>query len=295
GCNFIGFGVGWDNWKSKDLTSILDNAAVRLAVKAPEDKTIFGLTFICLMEDYSGNFIAGNFKSKYFQEPPIRDSWQYIYLPFNEFEESAEFELNNVKQMSFEFFGSSRIVIGDIEIVEFNDHKADPLPYKLKVEEKLPHNIFDQGFHENNYWGLIEDECRKAKILTEDGNQFISYSWESGKDFPCNDIKWGFSWSGWHPVDFANLPSSASLEFDIRSTDMPNIKIGVIDYNFGNHSVALSSYYPQNSKGSSWVRVKIPLKDLVSGDIQKDNIKQIVFIHSGKGKIDLDNIKLLNS
>jgi hypothetical protein len=53
GCPWLGIGFGWDGWNPKDLSSIIDKAAVQMKVRSPKG-TIKNLPLAAAFEDYSG-------------------------------------------------------------------------------------------------------------------------------------------------------------------------------------------------------------------------------------------------
>lgn len=123
GCDWVGMGVGWDSWTGKDLTSILDSAAIQIMVRGV-DGPLSSLPLAASLEDYSGNQAWIGFHKKYFGS--VNDGgWTIVQLPLSDFtwnEFNADY--SNVKQFIIQFEASGEAYFDDIQIVRKHDSKT---------------------------------------------------------------------------------------------------------------------------------------------------------------------------
>ena len=63
GCEWAGFGSGWDAWQPKDLSEIMDKAAVEFKIRSVEGEANIPL-IIFLLEDYGGTMCAAHANGK---------------------------------------------------------------------------------------------------------------------------------------------------------------------------------------------------------------------------------------
>lgn len=123
GCDWVGMGVGWDSWTGKDLTSILDSAAIQIMVRGV-DGPLSSLPLAASLEDYSGNQAWIGFHKKYFGS--VNDAgWTIVQLPLSDFtwnEFNADY--SNVKQFIIQFEASGEAYFDDIQIVRKHDSKT---------------------------------------------------------------------------------------------------------------------------------------------------------------------------
>ncbi len=57
GCPWIGFGIGWSNWLGKDLSSIMDTAAIQFYARV-DSGSINYIPIVFLLEGYDGKQTA---------------------------------------------------------------------------------------------------------------------------------------------------------------------------------------------------------------------------------------------
>ena len=54
GCDWVGFGIGWDGWKSKDFAYVVDTLALELVVRSTGDN-FTNIPWAFCFEDYKGS------------------------------------------------------------------------------------------------------------------------------------------------------------------------------------------------------------------------------------------------
>ncbi len=116
GCDWIGFGFGWNNWQPKDMMDVTD-AAIQMQVKAVKG-SFSNLPVAFAFEDYAGvqsyfgfnkTLVAGNFTDT---------EWRTVTIPLRNFPfERNDADLSKIKQFMVQLEGDGDIYLDDIRIV----------------------------------------------------------------------------------------------------------------------------------------------------------------------------------
>ena len=103
GCDWIGMGFGWDNWKPKDLTSIIDSAYIVIEFSSPNDIKNIPVAFA--LEDYSGSQAYQGFsKAMLLDSSIIANKTNFIKIPLINFPfKSTDTDFSNIKQFMIQF------------------------------------------------------------------------------------------------------------------------------------------------------------------------------------------------
>lgn len=119
GCPWLGAGFGWDNWSPKNLSSILNTAAIEFKVRT-EKGTVNGLPLAASLEDYSGNQAWIGMSPNTIKGGKVSEKWTTVTLPLSEFEyENSDIDLSNIKQFIIQFEAEGNIFIDEMKIVPF--------------------------------------------------------------------------------------------------------------------------------------------------------------------------------
>ncbi len=119
GCPWLGIGFGWDNWNPKDLSGILDKAAVQLKVRAVKDN-INVLPLAAALEDYAGAQAWLGISKNTIQAPYISDEWTTILLPLADFNwKQNDASPDNIKQLIIQFEAEGELYVDEIKIVPY--------------------------------------------------------------------------------------------------------------------------------------------------------------------------------
>lgn len=302
GCIFAGFGIGWDGWVGKDLTGIMDYAAIRFHVRTEEGKA-YGLPIVLTLEDYSGGMGFAYTANKYFERTFIDTVWQRIEVPLSAFDlETENLDITNVKQLQFELQQAGSAYIDDISLVFYTEPDVKPWMEEEELPDPLdmPVTIFDDAFINNHGWGMMDYNCRTVKITSEKaykGKKAISAKWNDTGD--CDVMKIAASWNKWHPVDFTvgNYEDFA-FEFYIYNrgevTSELNLRFGLQDYN-GNYiaTPVKGEYAEKEVFDQSWNKVYIPMTELKGIAIDFSDIKQMSFTLIDSGDVLIDEIRMV--
>lgn len=124
GCKWIGMGFGWDNWKPKDISQIIDSAAIEINFVSPESD-LNNLPLAFALEDYSGTQTFVGFKKEYLANKLILSKkWNKIIIPLKDFPyDSNQTDIGNIKQFIIQFEADGSIVIDNVHIITLNPTK----------------------------------------------------------------------------------------------------------------------------------------------------------------------------
>jgi hypothetical protein len=302
-CEWAGIGIGWDSYAGKDISELINYAAIEMHVRTQEGK-MFGLPIVLTLEDYSGGMGFAYTGNKYFERSAIDEKWQKVVVPLSAFDMKIEnLDPTNIKQLMFELQQSGSIYLADVQLVFY-----EPEPQTAWLVEAprpdplaMPKQLFSDGFINNNGWGLITDACQNFDLSTAEhaeGNQSIHARW-SDPAGTCKNMAIGVSWNKWFPVDITEITDRTALKFKIKTaagtfSQLP-IKVAFEDYDRTNSEPAtlLSKYVAGGQYNTQWQEVTIPMSAF-SGGVDKANVKQLMFKFEQSGDVFIDDVRLVD-
>lgn len=302
GCIWSGLGFGWDDWAGKDISGVLDYAAIEMYVRSVKGK-MYSLPIVLTFEDYSGGQSYSYTGNKYFERPFIDEQWQKVVVPLSTFDIKKDgLDATNVKQLMMELQQSGSIYLDEIHLVYFEEEPQEPWLAEEALPDPLalPIQLFDDAFINNNGWGLMKDNCQDIGITASErstGAGSIHARWDNDAG-DCHLLAFGVSWNKWHPVDITPVVPTASLQFDIRTasgafSELP-IQAVLQDYGRVPAKTQLTGKYVTGGRFvPEWRAVSIPLSDF-RGQADLTNVRDLVFQLEGKGDIYIDNIRLVS-
>jgi hypothetical protein len=293
-CEWAGIGIGWDRYAGKDLSQLIDTAAISMRVKSGAGR-MFGLPIVLTLEDYSGGMGFAYTGNKYFERTFIDESWQTVQVPLSAFDMEIEnLDPTNIKQLMFELQQSGDIYLDDIKLVFYEEPEIEPWLVEAPRADatEFPIVLFDEGFINGNGWGLMQDDCRRVRLSPKEyfaGERSLEVSWDQQQ--VCGPIQVGVSWNKWFPVDLTELRGANQVSLRYLSKDVNTS--GKILIQLQDYSGVYSQPYELslNAATNSWEDVAVPISRLLAGINAKD-VKQLVFTFEGKGWVYLDVISL---
>lgn len=295
-CEWAGFGIGWDDWAGKDLTDVYNHAAIKMQVRSQEGK-MYGLPIVLTLEDYSGNMAWSYTTNKYFERFYIDETWQKIVVPLNTFDLTEDnINIGNIKQLMFELQQAGAIYLDDIELIYFEPQPVEPWLVEATAPPAPPYPIqlFDEGFVNNDGWGLLKDPCQDIRITDEarsTGNQSLYVAWDTSKE-DCYQVALGASWNEWFPADLSANAAQLFLEIDYRLLAPGIIKIGFEDYERQRSFARLEDNAGLPTDAPGWKTFRVPVTEL-EGAANLSDIKQFMMVFEGFGEAFFDNIRLV--
>ncbi|MEM1043736.1 MAG: glycan-binding surface protein [Bacteroidota bacterium] len=321
GCEWAGFGIGWDGWAGKDLSELLPYAAIEMQVRTKEG-TMYGLPIVLTFEDYAGGMGFSYTGNRYFERPVIDEDWQKIVVPLASFDLEVEnLDLTNVKQLMFELQGSGSIYIDDVRLAFYEEEEQEPWLVEAPRPDPtaLPIQLFGDAFINDNGWGLVSDRCQTVETTTasaSEGSTALHLRWDLGPD-ECYQGSMGVSWDQWYPIDMTDVVEQTAVQFDVRVPEgaartLP-LRFGFEDYGRQFSGATLDGSYTASGQFTmAWQTVTIPLTHLRGGGTQLaaapatvgnlpepqgradwSNVKQLIIYMDEAGEVLLDNIRLV--
>lgn len=303
GCEFAGIGIGWDGYAGKDLTGIMDYAAITFYVKAQKER-MFGLPIVLTLEDYSGGMGFAYTANKYFERTFIDTNWQKVEVPLSAFDlETENLDPSNIKQLQLELQQSGNIVIDNIRLEFYTPQEVEPWMEEEPRPDPLatPITIFDEKFINGNGFGLYERESQIVRISTDEsfsGEKSIYAKWNRTEE--SEDVFYfGASWNKWYPIDFEGSQDNYALSFQILKkgevSDDLELYVGLRDYSGVRGLTRVSAEYAAGGKtvlDQGWTKITVPLSRL--GDaLDYSKIKHLVFDMRESGEVYIDDIRFI--
>lgn len=301
GCEWSGIGIGWDGYAGKDLSPLMDKAAIQMYVRTKKGRA-FGLPFVLTLEDYSGGMGFCYTSNKYFERSAIDEEWQKVIVPLKDFDTEIEnLDPTNIKQLQIELQQSGSVYLDDIQLIIYEAPKIEP----WLVEDKRPDptaapiQFFDDAFINDNGWGLVNGKCHTVELTEKEqseGTTSIHVKWN--KTDACKFMAWGLSWNKWFPVDVTPIQGIAAIQFDLKlasgkANEIP-LKIGFEDYERAKRFTTLKSDFVQGGMYTdSWKQVTVPLSSIPGNGMDFKRIKQLYMDMEGSGEVYIDNMRLV--
>ena len=92
-------GIGWDGWQGKDLTNIIQGAAIEFMARVDEGP-IYNIPIVFILEDYSSNQCYATASYLGIEGGKITDKWTKVTIPLPTFSYSQHnIDLSNIKQL----------------------------------------------------------------------------------------------------------------------------------------------------------------------------------------------------
>ena len=293
-CEWIGMGIGWDGWQGKDLSTIINNAAIEFMARVDGDP-IHNIPIVFILEDYSANQCYATAGYLGIEGGEVTKKWTRVIVPLSTFSyQTNNIDLTNIKQLLLQCYDKVDIYIDDIKIVEHKHNYKKISSTSLTVKDTaLPIDIFSEKL--NSAFGVNNNYCQNIKLSSDSDYSQGNYIDVNIDNDKCSWKKLGISWNNWLYSDLSKSIYGVYLEFDIKIDKFSSPKIFIEDYN-GKKMALNFLKYIKEEKTNNWQKIKIPLKDfpIKKSEIDLKRIKNISFDFSDKDKLKIDNIKFTN-
>tara|TARA_B110000003_G_C16640106_1_gene529866 strand:+ start:1774 stop:2964 length:1191 start_codon:yes stop_codon:yes gene_type:complete len=293
-CEWIGMGIGWDGWQGKDLSGIVNNAAIEFMARVSRD-AIYTIPIVFILEDYSANQCFATAGYLGIEAGEITNKWSKVIVPLSTFSYQVnKIDLTNIKQLLLQCYDKVDIYIDDIKIVEHKHNYKKISSTSLTVKDTaLPIDIFSEKL--NSAFGVNNNYCQNIKLSSDSDYSQGNYIDVNIDNDKCSWKKLGISWNNWLYSDLSKSIYGVYLQFDIKIDKFSSPKIFIEDYNGKKMALNLLKYIKEE-KTNNWQKIKISLKDfpIKKSEIDLKRIKNISFDFSDKDKLKIDNIKFTN-
>ena len=291
-CEWIGMGIGWDSWQGKDISNIVETAAIEFMARV-DHSTVSSIPIVFILEDYSENQCYATINFLGIDGGKISDKWTKVTLPLRSFSyQKNKIDLTNIKQLLLQCYDKVDIYIDDITIVPHQSNFKKLEDNNVVYDSILPINIFVDDIESS--FGLDSKYCDNFNLekSNNSSNKYIKIETNYNK---CDWNIFGISWNKWLYTDLSYSIYDVYLTFDLRLYKETEMKIYFEDYNYKKMYID-SKNYIQNSKLNDWQKIRIPMKNFPIKDskISLREIKNIGFEFGKINKLDIDNIILTN-
>jgi hypothetical protein len=298
GCPWIGFGIGWANWLGKDLSGILDTAAIQFYARV-DSGSINYIPIVFLLEGYDGKQSASVMNPLGIEGGKIAQQWTKVRIPLASFDfQKSGIDMHNIKQLLLQLEGVADVYIDEVTIVPFKPEFGREEGSLTVVYDACPRSLFSDALP--HAWGIAPEYCRNFMLdSTQFKAGFASLRAEVAPNKNgCNWKEMGFSWNNWLYNDISLLRATAALQLYIKPADghnVPEIKIGLEDYSHHTAWVTLSEPYRQSEYGPDWTEIKVPLRqfEFLENNVALTEIKALKIAVEGEAAFYLDEISLV--
>ncbi|MEM7657366.1 MAG: hypothetical protein AAF399_14625 [Bacteroidota bacterium] len=297
GCEWVGFGLGWENYAGKDLEPLLPHAAFEMYVRTEKGKA-FGLPMVFTLEDYSSVMAFCYTANQYFERYYIDENWQKVTVPLAHFDDEGEgIDYTNIKQLQIEMQQSGKVLVDEIRLVLYEPQPTEPWIETPETPDgtSLPQMLFTDAARNDNGWGFMKDGCQDVQISTEEayeGNSSIAASWSVSETQACSLMVFGISWTKWYPVDISTMKEEAELRFFLKAENPEALSFRIELEDFMRASSGVD-WDPSlaTPADNGWWEVRIPMKDLAgTAALIETQVKTLQFRMEGEGEMYIDNI-----
>ena len=178
-CPWLGMGFGWDGWQGKDMSQIIDKAAIQFKVRAVKG-TLKSLPLAACLEDYSGTQVWIGFSPKCIEGGIITEEWSNVILPISEFEweNAPNLDPYNIKQLIVQFEAEGELYVDEIKVVPYNGGFNKRL--ETTLQESI--NLKIDGLSTDSEWANaneIQFESYRIKSLMDAENLYFLFNFSS--------------------------------------------------------------------------------------------------------------------
>jgi hypothetical protein len=292
-CEWIGMGIGWDGWQGKDLSSVMESAAIEMLIRV-EKGAISNLPVVFILEDYSENQCYATASYLGIDGGKITSKWTRVVVPLQTFSyRTNKINLTNIKQLMLQCYDATDVFIDNIKIIK-HDHQYERLEDNLTVYDSLsPITIFKDSLFAS--WGVGIKGCKNFTIAqnSKKTSSFIAVDLSSNS---CNWNSFGISWNKWKYTDISHDIKNFKLNLDIKRTLCKSFTITFEDYKGKklSYTVEKELLVFDKKNSSEWGKVSVPLNlfPIRKSKIDLSKIKQLIFKFDKDTRLELDNITL---
>ena len=286
-CEWVGMGIGWDGWQGKDMSQIMEGAAIEFVARVEKDH-ITSLPIVFILEDYSENQCYATANYLGIDGGRIDGSWTKVVVPLQSFSYlKNKIDLTNVKQLLLQCYDATDVYLDNMKIVRY-DHAYERLENNLTVYDSIgPVSIYENGL--SGSWGVDIKKCSNFSTKTIGNNSYISINTDSSN---CDWLDFGISWNNWLYTDISKNIKKLNLVFDLKAKKAENFIVSFEDYSGKKLSYEIKR--GDINEDNQWRKIKIPLYrfPIRKSQIDLTKIKQVHFAFNYNTEIGIDNIKL---
>tara|TARA_B100001057_G_scaffold460435_1_gene511504 strand:- start:15 stop:1217 length:1203 start_codon:yes stop_codon:yes gene_type:complete len=298
GCKFIGIQIPWASYAAKDLTPLLDCAAIEMAIRL-EEGSLTNIPMFFGLVDYAGRQCMTKINFLGMDDGVLDTSWRKVRIPLHAFNyERRGVNMANIKELKIEFQRSGHAHIDEIKIVRYEHHYSIEPDHSTEVVAGLPLKI---GSTPEEWWGINPrysssflfgeeqnvggfNEANPMKIQA-DVNTALPDAWD----------QFGVSFSNWKRVDLASLHTTAALSFDLVCAEMPDLVISIHAFSGQRRQVRTQLQSHQLvARGENQFQAYIPIRSFPDYEsLDWSALKEVRFRVEESARFDFANLRLI--
>ena len=239
GCNYVGVGFSWGNYKSKDLSAIVESAAIEMRIRAHSGQ-FTKVPMIVGLVDYGGRQCLTGINYLNIEGGLIDTSWTRIRIPLQAFKhEKKGVNISNIKELKIEFQRSGDLHIDALRIVP---HDHDFGYGSSQSSSEITILPYTPGSGKDYWWGVGKDYPSPFEFSSDSSLNYHSSSEEhtgvqstsirAAVDMQAN-LGWttfGFPFDEWKRVDVSSVFSSSAIRFRVKADSFPKIQMILHSY-----------------------------------------------------------------
>ena len=247
GCKYLGFGFSWGNYKSKNLVSIIDQAAIEFALRI-DSGSVNKIPLFFSLVDYSGNNCFSKINVLGIDGQIIDQKWRKVIIPLSTFKyQKKGVNISNIKELRIQLQRQGDVHIDGLKIVpHYHNYKVVQSDFSFSFSD-FPVLL---GNQKKYWWGVNElysdnlkfttnssFQKQSEQLLTDSLNilpEFqISLSLAVNYDKNAVGNKWnnfGFPLNKWEFADLSAIYTSSAIHFKIRGSVVPKMQINLGSY-----------------------------------------------------------------
>ena len=273
-CNYIGLGLKWGNYKSKNLLPIIESAAIELRVRI-DSGALSNVPMFFILVDYGGNQCRAKINYLDLQEGKIDTEWRRVRIPLQAFNyEKRGVNMSNIKELRLEFQRKGDLHIDNIVIVPHEHNYKKTEDTFTKVFNSQPIKL---GAGKEYWWGINTKYSSSLQFGSSFDNESVVVDIDKSKEVPWNIF--GFSPYQWMRVDLSSIYSTSALKFKLKATEIP--KLQAILFAYTGKKRRLQKILNEShfiDRGNGMYEAYLPLKSLMEhSEFRWDALKEIRF------------------
>ena len=273
-CNYIGLGLKWGNYKSKNLLPIIESAAIELRVRI-DSGALSNVPMFFILVDYGGNQCRAKINYLDLQEGKIDTEWRRVRIPLQAFNyEKRGVNMSNIKELRLEFQRKGDLHIDNIVIVPHEHNYKKTEDTFTKVFNSQPIQL---GVGKEYWWGINTKYSSSLQFGSYFDNESVVVDIDKSKEVPWNIF--GFSPYQWMRVDLSSIYSTSALKFKLKATEIPKLQAILFAYT-GKKRMLQKTLNESHflDRGNGMYEVYLPLKSLMEhSEFRWDALKEIRF------------------
>lgn len=289
-CNYVGIGLKWENYKGKNLTPILESAAIELRIRIDSGE-ISTVPMFFILVDYAGKQCRANINYLNLEEGKIDTQWRRIRIPLMAFNyKKRNVNMSNIKELRLEFQRKGDLRIDNIVIVphEHNYKKTNDTFTKVFKSHPIP-----VGIGKEHWWGINTRYSSSLKFGRSFKNESVVFDLDKSKVMPWNIF--GFSPHKWMRVDISSIYTTSALTFKIKAKKIPKLQTFLFAYK-GDRRRLQKTLNETNfiDKGNGFYEAILPFKSLIGySEFRWDELKEIRFKIIEGTQFEIGNFQII--